>query len=299
MLTLGTMMDAYIDHVRRTGKPTSISNARAAKRKLVNFFLARTPVQAIVENSGLERFQEAQLRRGLSRTTINTTVRYFRTAWQYAVDEKLPGAPPFLRAVKRVRDLRVDVKRPTALSAEELLTVLAAAPSTRCARVMAFAAYAGLRHTEILRLTAADVDLGARMIRVRGKVGWTPKNRHERDVPIGPSLLPYAEAAMAEGGEARDPETGQFWLFASRRHFGAALIGIDHEVRRAFAAAGIYPERKPGLHMLRRTFATRLAERGVPLPVIRDLMGHASVEVTERNYIAAMPKASWDACSSL
>jgi site-specific recombinase XerC len=34
------------------------------------------------------------------------------------------------------------------------------------------------------------------------------------------------------------------------------------------------------LHSLRHTFATRLAERNVPLPAIRDLLGHSTIKMT-------------------
>lgn len=34
------------------------------------------------------------------------------------------------------------------------------------------------------------------------------------------------------------------------------------------------------LHSLRHTFATRLADRNVPLPAIRDLLGHSTIKMT-------------------
>ena len=35
-------------------------------------------------------------------------------------------------------------------------------------------------------------------------------------------------------------------------------------------------------HDLRHTFGTRAADAGVPLPAIRDVMGHRSIQTTER-----------------
>ncbi|GGI29830.1 hypothetical protein GCM10010987_56420 [Bradyrhizobium guangdongense] len=45
-----------------------------------------------------------------------------------------------------------------------------------------------------------------------------------------------------------------------------------------------------GWHTLRHTFASHLAIRGVPLPVIKELMGHASITTTMR-YAHVAPSA--------
>lgn len=42
-------------------------------------------------------------------------------------------------------------------------------------------------------------------------------------------------------------------------------------------------------HRIRKTFATELHQNGVPTKVISDLMGHAEMRTTERNYIIASP----------
>ena len=39
-----------------------------------------------------------------------------------------------------------------------------------------------------------------------------------------------------------------------------------------------------GFHSLRSTFITRLGEAGVPLPVVRDMVGHVSEEMTMRYF---------------
>ncbi|MSP59835.1 MAG: hypothetical protein EXR72_05745, partial [Myxococcales bacterium] len=48
---------------------------------------------------------------------------------------------------------------------------------------------------------------------------------------------------------------------------------------RACKRAGL---RRIGWHVLRHTFASHLAMRGVPLKAVQDLLGHATIEMTMR-----------------
>lgn len=50
------------------------------------------------------------------------------------------------------------------------------------------------------------------------------------------------------------------------------------------------------VHVFRRTFATRLAERGCPIDIIQELMGHADPATTLKHYVAktgTRAKAEW------
>jgi site-specific recombinase XerD len=58
---------------------------------------------------------------------------------------------------------------------------------------------------------------------------------------------------------------------------------MKQPLRRALQRAGISREEgRIGWHDLRHTYASHLATRGVPLKVIQELMGHITIEMTER-----------------
>ena len=49
--------------------------------------------------------------------------------------------------------------------------------------------------------------------------------------------------------------------------------------------------KRSGVHILRHTFGARLAQKGVDMAVIRDLLGHHSVTLTEKYYAHLAPSS--------
>jgi len=58
-------------------------------------------------------------------------------------------------------------------------------------------------------------------------------------------------------------------------------------MREACAAARIVPA--ASFHILRHTYGSRLAMRGVPIPVIAAQLGHAGLRITMRHYAHLAP----------
>ena len=75
------------------------------------------------------------------------------------------------------------------------------------------------------------------------------------------------------------------WVFPSPKRFQiqgqpeSHISDVKNAFRRAVSLAGIRPIT---FHQLRHTFCSRLADAGVPMPVIQDLAGHASITMTRR-----------------
>jgi integrase/recombinase XerD len=146
----------------------------------------------------------------------------------------------------------------------------------------------GLRGCEVLALDVADVDIGARWLRVSGK------GAKERRVPLDVDVAGLIQVYLL----AERPETASPRLFvvAKGPHRGQPLTpaGLRTIFRYHRAKAGV-PAGHP--HALRHTFGTALAEAGVDLAVMQALLGHAHVDTSAR-YIHLAPvrvKAEFDA----
>jgi integrase len=76
---------------------------------------------------------------------------------------------------------------------------------------------------------------------------------------------------------ARQVETG-------RRLWGQTPWSIRKTLAAAARRAGVPPF---CVHDLRRTFATRAASAGYPMPMLKDVLGHSLMETTSAYYVHA------------
>ena len=151
--------------------------------------------------------------------------------------------------------------------------------------MVALALYCGLRHGEILDLRWRDLDFRRRLVVI---VGATAKSSQTRVVPMHERVL---EALQAWKPRKVDPDSH---VFPARG--GGRRTTIRSGWRSLCRESGITGLR---FHDLRASFATSLVERDINLSVIRDLMGHSSVSITERFYAAVKDAAKRAAVESL
>jgi integrase/recombinase XerD len=133
---------------------------------------------------------------------------------------------------------------------------------------------AGLRRSEVLRLTVRDVDVSHETIHLR-----LAKGRHggkDRTAYMPPQLVALVGHYLAERDRARrsHPE-----LLTSAR--SNQPIGVT-TVKRLFEFASQALGTRVSPHMLRHTYATLLRASGVSDRIAMDLMGHASLEMLKR-----------------
>ncbi len=207
------------------------------------------------------------------------------------------GADPL---VARVRCTHVQRDRPNALSDLELSQLLAR-PDLRTTigirdrAILELLARAGLRRSELARLTLTDIQEHGRQPDARLRAAVAPrrgdqtplevvvrgsKRGRTRTIPL------HAEAhdALRRWYTAR-PAARTDALFVSlraRRSVPEPIStgAVGDVVAKHATEAGVREDRRAA-HALRHTFCTMLAERGVALEVIRALAGHVDVRTTQ------------------
>ncbi|HEY1984240.1 MAG TPA: site-specific integrase [Terracidiphilus sp.] len=151
----------------------------------------------------------------------------------------------------------------------------------------------GFRDQEVRYCTWRNVDFKGKVISVRSKpeLGFRPKDKEERSVPVPDTLI----AALA----ARKPSSQSPYLFPTSKgepdgHYLRRLQKLAH---RAGLNCGECVNKKKktcrehpicsrwGLHKFRRTYATMHCEAGVPVTTIQRWLGHSDLATTLR-YLA-------------
>jgi integrase len=271
----------YLAKSKLVNKPQSYKCARVSLRRLRAFFGPRT-IDSL-KAADLRRYMEKRLLT-VTPAFVNRDLRYLKAVLRFAIDEGVIGKLPF-----KIQLLRTTKRLPTFLSESELTRLFAHA-SERIRPMLMTAAMTGLRAGELRALEWCDVDLEMRVLRVCAKVEieFSPKSHAEREVPLNGQLVAilkaHRETLLIADGRApvfqRNPQTGSRWDDS----------GQLREVRQAFIDAGLYNrDSRPGLHMLRRSFASH-ALKFTDIETVRELGGWSELGVVQRYVASSGPR---------
>lgn len=159
---------------------------------------------------------------------------------------------------------RKDKKK--AFSEVELESLKEACNSLRDRALVNFLLSTGCRVGEVRGLDIADVDFSTTEVHVLGK------GNKERTVYMDFVTVMYLRRYL----ESRK-DTCEALFVGSKRHVRLTVGGIQESMRQLGRRAGVENVHP---HRFRRTFATTLAKRGMPIQEIAVLMGHESVTTT-------------------
>ncbi|WP_236757543.1 site-specific integrase [Aeromicrobium sp. PE09-221] len=217
----------------------------------------------------------------------NTVAALTRVLDEAVRDEIIAINPARARAKQRTRSVAHPVKRkiPTFDEVQEL--------ASRCSRAHAaygdfvlMSAFLAARVSEVAGLFVGDIDWENRLVTITrqyfpgsGGLCLKPtKNGHARRVPILAPLEPVLRR-ITESHEGDQP------LLRGPRGgiLATGTIARATDWNNTVSALG-----HPGLrrHDLRHAGATWFANAGVPLHIVSEILGHASIE-TSKNYLHA------------
>ncbi len=129
----------------------------------------------------------------------------------------------------------------------------------------------GIRISELVSLNLEDINFKEQLIRVKGK------GKKERIVPFGDIAKAKVKEYLRNREEKR-PKTSAVFI----NRFGKRLSQryIQMMLKKHLLVKGLTKDITP--HSLRHSFATHLLSMGADLRTIQELLGHASLNTTQR-----------------
>ncbi len=237
-------------------------------RDLRLFFAPLHKALRAVSWRDIEHFIQQQHQAQLAATTINRRLHALKHFFDSLVMERQTLAT---NPVKPSHLLRQGRPLPKKLSQDQVRTLFSQITHPLDHALYLLILRCGLRVSEVARLRRSDLDWEQQSLRID-----QGKGRKDRVVYVSADALAALRTCLAVR-PAAVPEEVVFWN-QKRPHRALSSKGMQKKMERYAKAAGI----KASWHSLRHTFASNLLEEGAEVISIKELLGHASMESSER-----------------
>ena len=196
--------------------------------------------------------------------SVNRELATLSKVFSLAMDNGVVSNNP----CRRVHKLREDNQRKRYLSVDEEERLMAALIGRRAhlVPVVQLAIHTGMRRGELLGLRWGNVDFARAVIHVT-----KTKTNRDRDVPVNSESKEMLLQLQRES-------EGEEFVFANNKT-GLNLTDVKKGFRSACREAGIEDFK---FHDLRHTAGTRLADTGADAFTIAEVLGHATLQMTQR-----------------
>lgn len=260
-------------YVKTVNKPSEQYTKEGVLRVHLIPFFGKTPIDKISAYQ-IEQFKALKKKDGLNPKTINNFLACLRKCLQSAIDwDRLITMPKMKKFPESGG--RIDF-----LSPIESAKLLSDSQDPVVNGMTLMALRTGMRFGEIIGLDWSDVDLPRQVINVRrnkvmGIIG-TPKNGKVRSIDMSSDLYAYLSQRARKAGPV-------FYLDGRDLTHHLALNALKRSCERM----GV---RKISWHTLRHTTASQLVAEGVPLNIVKELLGHSNILMTSK-YAHLAPSA--------
>lgn len=258
---MGQLQDRMIEDLTLRGCAPNTKSAYVRCARAFVAFHRRSPTELGEEHVRAWLLHLLKEKRRSPRT-VNVHISALRTLFTVTLQRP--------EVMANIRQVRSQHPQPTIPSGTQVRALLDAAPSLKHRAMFMLLYGAGLRVSEVLALTTADVDSTRMVLHIRDT-----KNRHDRIVRLPPPAL---DALRAYWKELRPTGPAIFPGRGGRERLTREAVqqAVARAARKAGISCRVYP------HLLRHAFATHMLELGGDLRTVQILLGHRSLQSTAR-----------------
>lgn len=204
-----------------------------------------------------------QLENKISNSTLDDMRRVYSSFFNFLDEEDYILKNP----VKKIHHIKSKKSIKKAFSEEEIIRLQDSCTSKRDRALIDFLYSTGVRVSELCRLTITDIDFNNKELIVFGK------GNKERIVYFDSRTKVH----LIDYLESRDDNNDALFVVSTEPHERLTPAGVEYIVKMIGNKAGV---KKCHPHRFRRTLATRLINRGMPIEQVQKLLGHTKIDTT-------------------
>ena len=204
--------------------------------------------------------------RGIKMSTMQTRLHYLSSFWDFLNTEELVTGNP----VKKVGLLKLEkvIKKP--FSAAELEALRVNCTELRDRAMVEFLYSTGVRVSEMVALNVGDIEMGKQELVVYGKGSKERKTYLTDGAKF--YLRRYLQTRKQEG-LSEEP----LFVTLDSPHNRLTVAGVQYMLRQLGERAKV---KNTHPHRFRRTIATDLLSRGMPIEQVKEFLGHEKLDTT-------------------
>jgi integrase len=276
-ITFDDLCSEYIDKYSMQHKRPDTINLDRQILKIFKFVCTEVRFASEFTHEAIENYKVRREKLGISRVTTNRHLGMLKNMMKYSFEKKYIN----IDYSSKTKKFKLE-KKPKIPVDKKYIYILLNSVIKPYKTAIYLSIYAGLRRGESCFLEWTDIDFEQDLILIRPKphLKWTPKEECSiRKVPFNQELKEYLLELYRE--------------VKGNTNFVCFYPDTFEQLKKG-VLTNMFGKLKERLNLpkylvyqkLRHVYATSLAEKGVPLPIIAALMGHSkSSDVAEMIYI--------------
>ncbi len=263
---LSKFQNEYLEFTRLTKSNSYLESISFSFRQFISF-CGDIPLHEI-DTRTLDKFITSSFSR-----TQRGAHHYYRTlkaAFNKAIEWNYISSNPFTK----VKFPKLSKSFPGFISEDELLIILANTPYQYLKDIFIVGFYTGLRLGELINMQWSWINFFQNQITVRCTDEFITKSKKERIVPMSEKVRSVLINRF--NSSLHQPNEVVFYRIKGRKlHQETISKQFKQEVRKSNLNEKIH------FHSLRHSFASLLAQKGVSLYIIKELLGHEDLATTQ------------------
>lgn len=205
-------------------------------------------------------------------TTYNTKLRVLRKFYDFLVEYDYMDKNP----CRKVKETKIEHVMGQTVDSVQRETLRYGCTEERDIAIMDMLYSTGIRVSELCRLNRADINMESMSCKVYGK------GRKERVIYFSGQ----AKVHLRNYLESRTDDNPALFVSLQRPHRRLSDDGVRYMLKKLVERNGQAEGIRLTPHVLRRSIGTDMLNRGAPIDLVADKLGHANIDTTRQCYAA-------------